>query len=291
MNRNRSRDRNGVWARGAGTAFVGPLDGLAAPILAYSTRRLLAAWQGNCLQLRRSSDDAISDFGFTAPGTLDIDAITTWLGGATGYVTAWYDQTGDGRHLTQATTAKQPTLLTASSVLNNLACFSFDGFDDELGYDAGVGNTIFTPSTCFTAGLYSTPANMGVFARLLSFTVGGNDYDNPSSFCIAANGGGGPINVPHAAGNSGALSRATNAPYVATARFVTGSAYAGVNTTEGTAGTTTNALAPRRMAIGNQAFVGGAALTGKCAESLVYSSDPSDRAAIIAAVKSYGGLA
>jgi hypothetical protein len=282
-----------VWARGSAPSYVGPLDGLAAPALAYSTRRLFAAWEGNCLQLRRGSDDATLDFGFTALGVLDIDDITTWLGGATGYVAGWYDQTGGGRHLTQATASNQPGLLTASSALNDLPCLNFDGVNDQLFHDAGVSNTIFSSTTCFAAGLYSAPANMNVVARLMSFTVGGNDYDNSFSFTLNAPGGT-TIRIDRSApayGVSGPVVRPTDAAFVATARNDATNYYAGVNTTEGTAGTGSTTLAPRRASIGDQAIVAGAPMLGKCAEWVVFSSVPTDRADIIAAVKTYGGIA
>ena len=41
-------------------------------------------------------------------------ALADWLGGATGYVTTWYDQSGAGNHATQATTANQPIIQRAT---------------------------------------------------------------------------------------------------------------------------------------------------------------------------------
>jgi hypothetical protein len=48
----------------------------------------------------------------TAPVTGQ--SLANWLGGATGYVTTWYDQSGSGNHATQATTANQPVIQRAT---------------------------------------------------------------------------------------------------------------------------------------------------------------------------------
>lgn len=48
----------------------------------------------------------------TAPVTGQ--SLANWLGGATGYVATWYDQSGAGNHATQATAAKQPLIQRAT---------------------------------------------------------------------------------------------------------------------------------------------------------------------------------
>jgi hypothetical protein len=98
-------------APSAAAAFVGPLDGVTTEA-AYSMRRLYSAYSGNAIRLRRDSDDAESDFGFDATDgdyqLVDTAAISTWLGGATGYVVTRYDQSGNSEDETQATSSEQP---------------------------------------------------------------------------------------------------------------------------------------------------------------------------------------
>ena len=48
----------------------------------------------------------------TAPVTGQ--TLANWLGGATGYVTTWYDQSGRGNHASQATAANQPIIQKAT---------------------------------------------------------------------------------------------------------------------------------------------------------------------------------
>jgi hypothetical protein len=49
----------------------------------------------------------------TAPVTGQ--SLARWLGGATGYVRTWYDQSGQGQHMNQSTAANQPIISLATS--------------------------------------------------------------------------------------------------------------------------------------------------------------------------------
>ena len=97
-----------------------PFDDPAAPPRTtyqalFSVYRLRAGYADSIFQIRRGSDNAISDFLGDENGNLvqrlgTGATIQTWLGGATAYVAVWYDQSGNGRNATQATTGSQPIL-------------------------------------------------------------------------------------------------------------------------------------------------------------------------------------
>ena len=94
-----------------------PLDRLATrPSGVYALRRMLSSWSGQCINVRRSSDNATADIGFNPAGLLDTATLLSFVGANTGQITAWYDQSGNGAHLTQATLAYQPTIVTAGVV-------------------------------------------------------------------------------------------------------------------------------------------------------------------------------
>jgi prepilin-type N-terminal cleavage/methylation domain-containing protein len=94
-----------------------PLDSTTTPATAaYSLRRVSAAYTGPAIQVRRSSDNATLDIGFTAAGDLDTATLTTFVGAASGFVTTWYDQSGNGRHATQGTAANQPRIVNAGTI-------------------------------------------------------------------------------------------------------------------------------------------------------------------------------
>jgi hypothetical protein len=58
----------------------------------------------------------------TAPVTGQ--SLANWLGGATGYVTTWYDQSGAGNHAIQTTAANQPIITRATKGLGYMCLYS-----------------------------------------------------------------------------------------------------------------------------------------------------------------------
>ena len=98
----------------AGGSFTGVLDGVSNVAAAYSLRRLSSAYSGSAVRVRRSSDSTEQDIGFDGSGEFDIVAFSAFVGGGTGYVKTWYDQSGNGRDATQTTTANQPKISLAA---------------------------------------------------------------------------------------------------------------------------------------------------------------------------------
>lgn len=92
---------------------VYPLDviGGVAPIAAYSTRKLSSSYAGPCVRVRRSSDNAEQDIGFSG-ADLNKAAADAFAAGSFLYLKTVYDQSGNGNHATQATSADQPALDT-----------------------------------------------------------------------------------------------------------------------------------------------------------------------------------
>jgi len=117
------------------------LDALTSKYGIYSPAyRVLTSYDpsGNLLRLRRSTDDAEADFGAVrTTGLLDTAAVTSWLGGGTGYCTTLYDQSGNGYNASQATAGNQPALDLSGSI----PCLDFDGTNDVL--DAPGAGAVF----------------------------------------------------------------------------------------------------------------------------------------------------
>lgn len=83
---------------------------------AYAVYRVSSSYAGATVNVRRSSDNAATDFYANAYGQLGTSmngtgtSIETWLGSSTGYVVKWYDQSGRGNHATQSDTSLQPRI-------------------------------------------------------------------------------------------------------------------------------------------------------------------------------------
>jgi hypothetical protein len=101
------------------TQFVGLLDLYPSAAAAYSLRKLRSAYTGSAIRVRRT-DLAESDIGFTSTGELDTTALLAFTGtGAlnNGFVTTWYDQSGNAKNATQTTALLQPQIVSAGSVI------------------------------------------------------------------------------------------------------------------------------------------------------------------------------
>jgi len=108
-------DINGVTIVVSGTNLL--LDTYTGAAAAYSVRKLDKDYTGSCMRVRRDNDDAEQDFGFDTNGDLDTAAIATFVGsGNNGYVSKWYDQSGNGNNATQSTGGNQPQIYNGSAV-------------------------------------------------------------------------------------------------------------------------------------------------------------------------------
>jgi hypothetical protein len=108
---------------------VAILDQLGIPAAAaYSLRQLSSAASLAC-RVRRSSDNAELDIGFTAGGDLDTAALLAHVGGGNGFVTTLYDQSGNARNATQTTAGAQPRIVNAGviDIANGKPAIRFNG--------------------------------------------------------------------------------------------------------------------------------------------------------------------
>jgi len=144
------------------TTFTGPSspatplmefgDNFAGVTAYYSLRRFTIGEDNNAIRVRRSSDDTEQDIGFDSNGDLDSTALLAFVGtGGTdnGFVTTFYDQTGNGNDATNATESEQPLVVSAGTLVeeNSKAAVQFDGVDN--GLQSAAINTSFTNVSSF----------------------------------------------------------------------------------------------------------------------------------------------
>jgi len=104
------------------------LDSYSGAAAAYSLRKLRSSYTGNAIKVRRSSDNAEMNIGFNSDGEINTFTLLTFIGvGNNGFVTTWYDQSGNGINLTQATAAYQPKIVNSGFIMtkNNKYCIDF----------------------------------------------------------------------------------------------------------------------------------------------------------------------
>lgn len=102
------------------------LDAYPSAAAAYSLRNLSWAYGGPVARVRRSSDSTEQDF--TATQVTD-GTLTTFCGAGDGFVSRWYDQSGNGINATQATNANQPQIVLSGQLLTQggKAAIRFNG--------------------------------------------------------------------------------------------------------------------------------------------------------------------
>jgi hypothetical protein len=95
---------------------AGDYSGLAA---AYSVRRVVSSYSGPAMEVQSGSVSA--SIGFDSLGNLDTASLEAFAGSGDAFVKTWYDQSGNGRHASQAVTSSQPQVVSSGTIyqLNN----------------------------------------------------------------------------------------------------------------------------------------------------------------------------
>lgn len=147
-----------------GTSYVGILDTYTNAAAAYSVRLLRSAYTGSAIRVRRSSDNTEQDIGFTSLGNLDESALTTFVGAGNGFVTTWYDQSGNAANATQSTAINQPQIVGSGTVFkqNNKIVLKTDG--NSFLINNSLPDRGATSSTFVNLLLTSTRGNVAMMS-------------------------------------------------------------------------------------------------------------------------------
>lgn len=160
----------GIYLASLAPAFTGLLDTYSGATVAYSLRRLSSTYTGNLIRVRRSSDNAEQNIGYDSNNVLDTASLLTFCGAGNGFVTTWYDQSGNARNITQTTAANQPQIVSSGAVLtqNTKPTLAFNGTSNILrAFSSGTSteNTLITLSKATsTATAYQCIATIGTIA-------------------------------------------------------------------------------------------------------------------------------
>lgn len=167
---------SGSFTTSAGTTYI--LDTLgASATVAYSLRKLRGAYTSNSIRVRRSSDNAEQDIGFSG-SVLDTSALLTFAGTGNAFVVTWFDQSGNSLNLTQSNTSAQATIVFSGTVVtvNGVPWLNMP-VSGSMSTAAGFtwSGTVCMSAVSYTAqGSYRRLVNIGGDNLCLFGSVNGN---------------------------------------------------------------------------------------------------------------------
>jgi hypothetical protein len=91
------------------------LDTYSGASAAYSLRKLSSTYSGSAIRVRRSSDNAEQNIGFSG-GDLDTTSLLSFVGANNGFITTWYDQGANGNNTIQTIANQQPQIVMSGVV-------------------------------------------------------------------------------------------------------------------------------------------------------------------------------
>lgn len=162
---------------------------------AYSMRKI-SSTATNCIRVRRSDNNAEQDIGFVGD-ELDTTSLLSFVGANDGFVTTWYDQSGNSKDAINATAATQPRIVLGGvlETKNTKPAIYFN--DDWVKYSGQVVPLATNPFSYFTVSSHETANDSSVVfkSRDIKQSSGGdyvaNFHDrrtNKVNFILRASG-------------------------------------------------------------------------------------------------------
>jgi hypothetical protein len=155
------------------------LDTYSGASAAYSLRKLSTAYSGNAIRVRRSSDNTEQNIAFVN-NALDTATLLTFVGAGNGFVTTWYDQSGNANNATQTTALNQPQIVSSGALLtaNSKPCMNLTL--NATGFS--LGSTISVGASSYNSFVGKKDAAGNMLRVLTSSATDGyklmNSYDN-----------------------------------------------------------------------------------------------------------------
>ncbi|BAT22190.1 virion structural protein [Yellowstone lake phycodnavirus 1] len=165
-----------------GTPLFSQLSsGASSSAVGAFSLRAVNGTSAKAVNVRNGTTSATQDFYADRLGNLLTapvvgQSLAKWLGGATGYVATWYDQSGAGNHATQTTAANQPIIQRATKGPGYMCLFN-----GTTNYLTGMSYTV----------LNATNFSFNVVERRTGSTSGGtatNDLTLVSCGDVGATG-------------------------------------------------------------------------------------------------------
>jgi len=151
--------------------FAGLLDSFPSSAAAYSLRNLDKDYLGPLVRVRRSNDNTEQDIYGDYYGNLDTVGLKNFVGANSGFVTTWYDQSGNARNATQTTAANQPRVVNAGTVerVNTKPSIFLDGSNDFFAFTStrtSANDVYYVINTTDNSFAIHTNDNSGLYGYL-----------------------------------------------------------------------------------------------------------------------------
>ena len=165
---------------GGGGGAGPPLDDFTTNLAgAYSTRRLLTSYTGNLIRVRRDGGSpAEADIGYDGSGDLDATALAAHVGTDSGFIVTYYDQSGNGRDVTQSTAGTQFRIRNAGTNHTHGGRIVGQPINDGGGAYVCTAFTAYTGTTMTGIAVWKWTST-AQYARVLGMVKDTSpDYDN-----------------------------------------------------------------------------------------------------------------
>lgn len=156
---------SGDTALASGGGFTGLLNEYPGAAAAYSLRQLSSSYTSSAIRVRRSSDNSEQDIGFVS-NELDTASLLSFVSGGDGFVTTWYDQSGNGNNVTQANASNQLQIVNAGVLNTNNGKPAIRKITTQF---MSLGGSL-TLNPLYSFSVYQkgvgTPSNVGIWGQL-----------------------------------------------------------------------------------------------------------------------------
>jgi hypothetical protein len=177
-----------IGVAAANAAFIQPSTTMSVPVgeVVDATIRFYAAnvelGAGNARPLlQRNVPETIA-----AIGDIDAEALLTFVGSGSGFVTTWYDQSGNGRNATQTTAGSQPQIVSNGAAITEgrRPLISFDGLTQFLNLPASGAPT----QNSSLIGVFQTTNAVAGSAGLINIDSAGSTANPEIRFGVGTGG-------------------------------------------------------------------------------------------------------
>lgn len=109
--------------------------------VAFALNLLSSTYIGDCIRVRRSSDNTEQDIGFNGI-ELDSTSLLSFCGAGDGFIVTWYDQSGNGNNLTQSVALSQFKIVDSGSILsvNSKYAINFRASGSGMDFDSALSS-------------------------------------------------------------------------------------------------------------------------------------------------------